>query len=80
MFSIIFTEESNAFVGYEIFRGGELVVSDGEEPNMPESLEKALGESFEDAFEELSDWQNGLEYKYAERCEDSVSKVLAEAS
>ena len=80
VFSIIFTEESNAFVGYEVFRRGELVVSDGEEPNMPESLEKALGESFEDAFEELSDWQNGLEYKYAERCEDSVSKVLAEAS
>lgn len=80
VFSIIFTEESNAFVGFEVFRGGALMVSDGEEPQMPKELEEALDKSDDDAYEQLSDWQNDLEYKYAERCEESVSKVLAEAS
>jgi hypothetical protein len=65
---------------FEVFRGGALVVQDGEEPEMPKSIDEAFEKNNDDAFEQLSDWQNDLEYKYAERCEDSVSKVLAEAS
>lgn len=56
-FCVISTEESDAFVVYSIFKNGELLANDGENPICPEDIHKLLDEDEDLYCEKLNDWQ-----------------------
>jgi len=74
IFSVVSTEESDAFACYSIFRNGELLAEDGETPEMPAEIMK-LGETNDDSFyERLMDWQT----EYQDKWNDKADKALQE--
>lgn len=76
VFSLVFTEESDAFAGYEVFYKGEIVGSNGEVPNVPEELYKKVDE--EPWL--LDDWRDDIRGKYEQSASLEVSMILQELS
>ena len=74
VFSLVFTEESDAFVGYEVFYKGEVVGGNGEAPKVPQELiDKVDEEPWL-----LDDWRNDTKYKYEQEASEDVSNALQE--
>lgn len=77
LFSVVSTEESDAFVCFSIFRNGKLIAEDGETPALPAEILK-LSETDNDAFYlELGDWQTRYFDLWNEKAEIQVYKALS---
>lgn len=77
VFSVVSTEESDAFVCFSIFSNGKLLAEDGEQPVIPAEILK-LSETDDDSFyNELGDWQTRYFDLWNEKAEIQVQKVLS---
>lgn len=76
-FVLFFTEESDAYVGYEVFQKGVLVTQHTEEPSIPKDILELLDKDDDEAYEKLHEWQ----LEYSDRVRDmsdfSIEKILA---
>lgn len=76
LFSVVSTEESDAYVCYSIFRNGELKAEDGETPAIPAEIVK-LNETDNDAFyDQLSEWQTNYFDSWNLKAQDKVFELL----
>lgn len=76
IFSVVSTEESDAFACYSIFRNGELLAEDGETPKMPAEIKK-LGETDDDSFyERLMDWQTEYQDKWNGKADKALQELM----
>jgi hypothetical protein len=76
IFSVVSTEESDAFACYSIFRNGELLAEDGETPKMPAEIMK-LGETDDDSFyERLMDWQTEYQDKWNGKADKALQELM----
>lgn len=75
-FSVVSTEESDAFVAYAIFRNGNCLAEECEEPVRPAELDE-LYEKDPDAFyEQIGDWQCEYQDKMSARADSALGRIL----
>ena len=77
VFSIVYTEESDAFVGCSVFRDGNLLGEEGEEPEMPKDIQELFANPEEDAYEKADEWRNDVQGKYEVMRDHLVAKALS---
>ena len=80
IFSVVSTEESDAFACYSIFRNGEVVVEDGEQPQMPKELEEYLAKDenngSDEYFEMLHNWQLEYQDKWNSEADKALQNLM----
>ena len=72
-FSVVSTEESDAFACYSIFRDGKLLAEGGEEPKRPKEL---TDENSEDFYDKLNDWQTETFDRWSGEADRALGKIL----
>ena len=72
-FSVVSTEESDAFACYSIFRDGKLLAEGGEEPKRPKEL---TDENSEDFYDKLNDWQTETFDRWSGEADKALGKIL----
>lgn len=75
-FSVVSTEESDAFAGYAIYRNGDTLADDGEEPEYPKHLSELMENNEDEYYEQLNDWQNDTKEKWSNAADEALSKYL----
>ena len=75
-FSVVSTEESDAFACYSIFRDGKLLAEGGEEPKRPEGLEEHTDENSEEFYDKLNDWQCETSDRWSGEADKALGKIL----
>lgn len=81
IFSITFTEESNAFFGCEVFHQGEMVFDAGEDGDMPESVSKkweaahADENLWDEAYQAQNDWMDTVRGRYEFLAAEAVNRI-----
>jgi hypothetical protein len=77
VFSLVYTEEGDAFVGCSVFRNGEMKYEEGEEPQMPKKLAKLFDkDDIHEALDQQSDWRTEYSDVYREKRSEAVAKLL----
>ena len=76
VFSVVSTEESDAFICFSIFSNGELLYEDGEQPVIPAEIEKLNETDIDLFYEKLMDWQTEYFDLWNEKAENETQKVL----
>jgi len=76
IFSVVSTEEGDAFACFSIFRNGLLVAEDGEEPEMPEALQKLSEEDDDSFYEQLMDWRGEVSDKWSEAADRALGRLI----
>ena len=71
-FSVVSTEESDAFACFSIFHNGELVAEGGLTPEMPAEVVKAFDGDKDEAYGLLDDWR----CQYSDAIRDEASTAL----
>lgn len=77
VFSVVSTEESDAFACYSIFRNGCLVSEGGEEPVRPDELEQLYEKDPDAFFDALNDWQCEVQDKWATEADKAYERLSA---
>ena len=78
VFSIVYTEESDAVVGCSVFRDGNLLGEEGEDSEMPKEIQELFTNGNEDeAFEKANDWRNDVQETYEVMRDHLVAKALS---
>lgn len=77
-FSVVSTEESDAFACYSIFRAGELIAEGGEEPKRPKELEEHPEEFDEEFYDKVNDWQTETSDKWSSEADKALRTILAD--
>jgi hypothetical protein len=77
VFSIVYTEESDAFAGCSVFRDGNLLGEEGEEPNMPKEIQELFAKDDDDAYEKANDWRNDVQERYEVMRDHLVAEALS---
>ena len=72
-FSVVSTEESDAFACYSIFRDGKLLAEGGEEPKRPKEL---TDENSEDFYDKLNDGQTETFDRWSGEADRALGKIL----
>ena len=72
-FSVVSTEESDAFACYSIFRDGKLLAEGGEEPKRPKELTDENSEGF---YDKLNDWQTETFDRWSGEADRALGKIL----
>lgn len=76
IFSIVFTEESNAFVGCSVFHAGEMVLDQGENLEMPKEIEDVFSGNDDQTWEKLHAWEEKNLTKYENLQDGIVNQLL----
>lgn len=76
LFSVVSTEESDAFVCYSIFKEGKLKAEDGEVPEIPSEIAKLADENNDSFYDELSEWQTNYFDSWNLKAQDKVLELL----
>ena len=76
VFTVVSTEESDAFVCYSIFRDGNCLAEEGEEPVRPEGLDELYEKDFDAFYERLGDWQCEYQDKLSNACDKALGRIL----
>lgn len=77
-FSVVSTEESDAFACFSIFRNGNLLAEGGEEPQRPAELEKLADEDTDAFYEQLGDWQCEVSDRWAAEADKALGRILVD--
>lgn len=75
VFSIVYTEESDAFVGYSVFVNGKQTHEEGAEPSMPEELSELFEKDDPTMYDEQNDWRCEYADKFREMRTHAVGEV-----
>jgi hypothetical protein len=83
VFSLVYTEESDAYAGCSVFRDGVMLAEEGEEPEIPKEIEalledkkKSEDEKWDEYYDALSEWRTEYSDKYREKRDALVANVL----
>lgn len=76
VFTVVSTEESDAFVCYSIFRDGNCLAEECEEPAQPAELEGLYEKDSEAFYEQLGDWQCEYQDKLSSACDRALERIL----
>lgn len=77
IFTVVSTEESDAFACYSIFRNGFLEGEGGEEPVRPAELEELYDKDPDAFFEQLGDWQCEVQDKVSNACDKALAELMS---
>lgn len=75
IFTVVSTEESDAFVCYSIFRGGFVEGEGGEEPVQPAELAELYDKDPDAFYEQIGDWQCEYRDKWSAECDKALSRL-----
>lgn len=75
-FSVVSTEESDAFACYSIFRDGNCLAEEGEEPEQPAELQELYEKDTDAFYEQLGDWQCEVQDKWSAEADKALGRIL----